>query len=267
MVGAALLATQVKIILVRPSHSGNIGAAARAMKTMGLKDLALVNPSQFPDQQAIARAAGADDLLQAANCYTSLDAAIADCHYVYACSARQRHLSWPVCEPDVASEQVVLRFNKNPKDKIAILFGHEQSGLTNAELSVCHAQIIIPSVAEYSSLNLAAAVQVICYALRTAELQYHKSNTTPEMKNFAAVTACMDDDVPATMQQLQGLYQQLEQQMYAVGFLDRRQPKLLMQRIKRFFQLRPVGAKEVNIFRGFLSNVARSLDKKNTPAD
>jgi tRNA (cytidine32/uridine32-2'-O)-methyltransferase len=269
-----MIQQQLKIVLVRPSHPGNIGAAARAMKTMGLQKLHLVRPRLFPDHEAIVRAAGADDLLQQAQVHDDLAAAVADCKLVLACSARQRHIKWQMHSPEDAAKEIITNINNannhqslsdENSSKVAILFGHEQSGLTNAELSHCNAQIVIPSVEDYSSLNLAAAVQVICYALRAAVLAAEKLSGLGADLN--EIDYKHEDDMPATMQQLQGLYDHLEQQMVAVGFLDRRKPKLLMRRIQRFFQSRTVTQKEINIFRGFLSTVERAIDQNNKNTD
>jgi tRNA (cytidine32/uridine32-2'-O)-methyltransferase len=157
--------SNIKIVLVETSHPGNIGAVARAMKNMAMDNLCLVNPKIFPSADATARASGADDILAAAKIYENLPDAIADCQLVLGTSARCRTISWPELSPHECAEKVIIQ---EPGNKVAILFGRENSGLKNHELDLCHYLLRIPCNSEYSSLNIAAAVQVICYELFVA---------------------------------------------------------------------------------------------------
>lgn len=263
------------IVLHQTSHPGNIGAAARALKTMGLRNLRLVAPKQFPHADATARASGADDVLAACQVFADLPSALADCHYVYASSARNRHLDWQQASPALAAANIMQQLHaiSKPEEQssahavpnIAIVFGPEQSGLSNQDLAYCQMHIVIPTDANYGSLNLAAAIQVIAYALRIAALDWQPAAAmqVARLEDVCATsTAALErDDRPATSAQLEGLLQQLETQMQVSGFLDRRQPRLLMQRIRRFFQRRTVSEKEINIWRGFLTSVQRYLPK------
>ena len=158
----------LRIVLVGTQHPGNIGSAARAMKTMGLSALHLVAPERFPDPEAVALAAGADDLLAAAPVHADLDAALAGCTFVLGTSARRRHVPLPELSPRDAARQLVEAAARGP---VALLFGRERTGLENGELQRCHASVGIPTNPEFSSLNLAAAVQVLCYELRLALLE------------------------------------------------------------------------------------------------
>ena len=157
--------SHIKIVLVETSHSGNIGAAARAMKNMSITNLCLVSPKLFPCAEATARAAGSDDVLARATVYQSLSEAVADCQLVIGASARSRTISWPEMTPRECAEKVVVN---EPHNKVAIVFGRENSGLKNHELDLCHFLLRIPCNSDYSSLNIAAAVQVVCYELFVA---------------------------------------------------------------------------------------------------
>ena len=159
----------VKIVLVGTTHPGNIGATARAMKNMGLSDLALVRPKFFPHEDAEARASGADDLLQSAQVVESLDEALADCSYVAGTSARSRTIGWPTMAPRECAERLVAESRQGCP---AIVFGPEKSGLTNDDLDRCHTLLRIPTNPDFSSLNLAMAVQVLTYELRVAAMEH-----------------------------------------------------------------------------------------------
>lgn len=232
----------IKIVLVQTSHPGNIGATARAMKNMGLSKLALVTPLVFPDQAAIARAAGADEILQNAEMFADLPAAIADCHIVYGTSARSRTLPWPVCTPKVCAEQILQK----PSQKIAIVFGRENSGLTNEELAHCHQHINIPTVDEFSSLNLAQAVQVIAYELYEASLK----NPLIQEENLPLATSA----------EVEGFIQHLFKTMERVEFMHPKRSKLLKRRLHRLFNRHYLEVEEVNILRGFLTAIDKCID-------
>jgi TrmH family RNA methyltransferase len=227
----------IRIVLVETSHPGNIGAVARAMKNMCLSDLALVAPREFPSAEASSRASGADDLLSAARVVTTLDEAIADCHRVIGASARLRTVSLPQFAPRECAAEALEAAAQG--QRVAILFGRENSGLTNEELGRCHQLVHIPANADYSSLNIAMAVQVICYELLVGSGQAPVAESAPR----DAVTA----------QEMLGLFEHLEQAMVDIGFADPRQSDKLMLRLKRlFFRAEPDGD-DIRILRGILS--------------
>lgn len=228
----------IRIVLVAPQHPGNIGAAARAMKAMGLSRLTLVMPGQFPHADATARAAGADDLLAHAEVCQTLDEAIAECGLVIGASARERRLPWPLVDPREAAGKAALA-----TAPAALVFGRERSGLTNEELDRCHAHLRIPCDPDFASLNLAAAVQVVCYELRMA---------VDGMKRPAP------SEPPATAAELEGLYEHLRAVSEASGFLDPAEPGVLMRRLRRLFTRAEPLASEVRILRGLL----KSLDPR-----
>lgn len=226
-----------RIVLVNTSHPGNIGAAARAMKTMGLSSLYLVAPKLFPHVKADEMASGALDVLGNAKVVAHLDEAIADCQLIAGTSARHRTIPWPLMTPREFVEKSPHVFHKT-----AILFGREQSGLTNEELQRCHVHIHIPCNSEYSSLNLAAAVQIIAYELQIAK----NTELKPEW-----------DYELATQEQMQLFYAQLEQLLIQIGFLKPEAPRQLMTRLRRLFNRAQVDSMEMNILRGILSAVEK----------
>lgn len=231
--------SSIRIVLSCTSHPGNIGAAARAMKTMGLSQLYLVRPRSFPDAQATAMASGADDVLQQAVVCDSLDQALSDVRLTVAMTARLRDISAPVKPPREAAERVMALAQQ--QQPVALLFGAETSGLTNEELSRAQLLVNIPASADYASLNLAAAVQILCYELRLALL-----NTQPQ-------AALLPVAELATHQQLEGFYQHLEQMLHEIGFFTTKNPTRLMQRLRRLFARAALEADEVNILRGILT--------------
>ena len=238
--------SNIRFVLVRPTHPGNIGAAARAMKTMALDDLWLVAPSQFPSHAASAMAAGADDVLARARIAPDLDAAVADCHVVFGTSARSRRIEWPTLDPRAAAQQLTGAAQQGP---VAVLFGQERSGLTNSELDRCRALVQIPANPAYSSLNIASAVQLMAYELYVAAVEIQ-----------AAPSA---DHPPATTDEMQRLYRHLEDALVAIGFLDPANPRLLMRRLMRLLNRAAPDQNDVNILRGILTAVekAQKLDK------
>lgn len=233
----------IRIVLVGTSHPGNIGAAARAMKTMGLSDLRLVSPLRYPCAEETARASGADDLLARAQVHDDLASALADCVHVIGTTARSRTLPLPTLVPREAGMQLVSRAAAGP---VALLFGREHSGLTNEEVDHCQALVTIPANPEYSSLNLAAAVQVLCYEIRVAALAGGSEGTgaLPET-----------DDAPATFAELEGMYAHMQQTLMGIGFLDPANPRHLMRRLRRLFGRAGLTRNEVNILRGILTQV------------
>jgi len=231
---------QSRIVLVNTSHPGNIGAAARAMKNMGLDQLCLVEPLQFPSAEATARASGADDLLSAAHCVNALDEAIAGASLVIGASARSRTLPVPTLNPRQCAELVM----QQPESELsAILFGRERTGLTNDELDRCHYLVQIPTNPEYPSLNVAAAVQVIAYELRMAV--GIPAEKTEKNHRFA------------TAEEMELFYQHLESTLVSVDFLDPENPRQLMRRLRRLYgRVRP-NENEINILRGILTAMDR----------
>ena len=238
----------VKIVLVNTTHPGNIGAAARAMKTMGLERLALVSPKRFPSAECTARAAGADDILARARVFASLEDAVADCGLVFGTSARTRSIAWPEVAPETAAAQIINRIGAGA----AILFGRESSGLSNEELDICHAMIRIPTNEEFSSLNIASAVQIICYEVSK---QYLALGDT--------VTADNNPEAPATAEQMEHLYEHLRQTLIDIDYLDPEKPRRLMRRIKRLFNRARPDSNEYNILRGILTAIRNAA--KNNP--
>ena len=232
--------SNIRIVLIQTSHPGNIGSAARAMKTMGLSDLCLVNPAQFPDPQAEAMASGADDLLAAATVVDSLSAAIADCQIVIGTSARsQRTLRWVISEP---RECGVIASQHTGVGKVALVFGRERTGLTNEELELCHQLVHIPSNPDYSSLNVASAVQILSYECRVAHLDSAKK----------LGEASLDEEI-VSAGDMEGFYTQLEKLMIETEFLNPDNPRYLMRRIRRLYGRIQVTRSELNLLRGSLS--------------
>ena len=234
----------LKIVLVDTTHPGNIGAAARAMKTMGLERLALVSPKRFPSAECTARAAGADDILARAQVFPRLEEAVADCGLVFGTSARTRSIAWPEATPEAAAAQVIDRSG----DGAAIVFGRESSGLSNEQLEICHAMIRIPANEDYSSLNIASAVQIICYEVRK---QFLAGGDT--------VTARDDPEAPATAEQMEHLYEHLRQTLIDIDYLDPEKPRRLMRRLKRLFNRAGLDGNEYNILRGILTAVRNAV--------
>lgn len=232
---------QIRIVLVNTSHTGNMGSAARAMKTMGLTQLVLVDPQALPDDNAMALAAGASDVLANARIVSTLDEAIADCGLVIGTSARSRTLSWPMLDPREAGEKAVVEGVKHP---VALVFGRERTGLTNDELQKCHYHVAIAANPEYSSLNLAMAVQTICYEVRMHWLQ----DRAPEVESEA--------DYPSA-DQLEGFYQHLEQTLLKTGFIADDHPGQVMSKLRRLFNRARPETVELNILRGILTSVQK----------
>ncbi len=233
----------IKFVLVETSHPGNIGAAARAMKNMSLSRLALVTPKQFPHADATARASGADDLLERAEIHDSIESAVADCAFVVGTSARPRHLYIPEYTPRECAEKLALESQEQP---VAILFGREDSGLSNTELDFCNAQMRIPTNPDYSSLNLGAAVQVMAYEMM---LQCEADQPAAEI---------VRENPLATQDEMEGFYAHLEQVITKTGFFDPDNPGQMMRRLRRLYQRAQVDRNEMNILRGILTSVQQS---------
>lgn len=237
MIARNILAN-IRIILIHTSHPGNIGSAARAMKTMGLSELYLVKPKTFPDEQATAMSSNASDILDSAIVVDTLQEALVDCQLVVGSSARhERSLSWDILEPRDCSEQLVKQAKTG---KVAIVFGRESSGLTNDELALCHYLVHIPTNPDYSSLNVASAVQILSYECRMASRSKLEINEG-------------DVEEVATVDAMEGFYEHLESAMIDTEFLDPENPRHLMTRLRRLYGRVKVTPSELNILRGMLS--------------
>lgn len=233
---AATFLDNIFIILVGTTHPGNIGAAARAMKTMGLKHLRLVQPQHFPSLEATARASGADDLLAHAEIFDRFEDSLQGCRLVFGSSARQRSIRWSTLHPRQCATQAL-----ESQDKVAIVFGREHSGLTNDELDHCHYMLQIPTDAHFSSLNLAAAVQVVSYELRCRADELCHKPLAPR------------DEMPVSAEQMQLFYLHLEQTLIDIEFLDPEKPRRLMRRLQRLFNRAQPVTSEMNLLRGILT--------------
>ena len=237
---------QVRIVLINTSHPGNIGSAARAMKTMGLSELYLVSPQQFPHQKAVEMASSATDILEGANVVATLDEAITGCTLVVGTSARTRKIPWPLSTPREMAEKVK---REAPESQVAILFGQEQSGLTNEELERCHLHIQIPTNPDYSSLNLAAAVQVIAYELRMASLDQFSFSEDWDYRL-------------ATADEMEKFFMHLQDVLVEIDFLKMNAPRKLMTRLRRLFLRARPDVMEMNILRGMLTAVQEAQKKR-----
>ncbi len=238
-------AARIRIVLVGTQHPGNIGAAARALKTMGLSRLVLVAPLQFPADEAFRRAAGADDLLAEAQVVDTLAEAVADCGLVLGCTARSRRVPLDELSPRVAAERVTMLASAAP---VALVFGRERTGLSNEELQLCHAAVHIPANPDYSSLNLAAAVQVLAYELRVALLAADALPApAPEPQHEAA----------ATHAQLEGFFAQLGETLEQIDFHKGRAPESAMRKLRRLFLRADMSEQEARLLRGILADAQR----------
>lgn len=237
--------SRIRIVLVNTTHPGNIGATARAMKTMGLSTLILVSPEHFPHHEATFRAVGADDVLENAIVVSTLHDALKNCTWVIGASVRQRKLSRTIYDPRSCAEKI----RDDIAGNIAIVFGRESSGLTTEELSLCHDQIAIPTNPDFSSLNVASAVQVVVYELRMAMLSG---------KNKIDVKPCAQDPL-ATADEVAGFYEHLRKTLLALQVLDHKQPKRLMERLQLLFNRAHLTTTELNILRGILKAIGKTV--------
>ena len=240
----------VRFVLFEPTHPGNVGAAARAIKTMGFSGLVIVNPACEIDGVARARSSGALDVLQGARIVPTLADAIDGCGFVVGTSSRRRRLAWPELDPRECAAKVVAACASKP---VAIVFGAERAGLTNAEMDRCNALVYVPSSPEYSSLNLAMAVQIIAYELRWAQ-GIDSKPPDPE-------------SVPACAGEVEMFYEHLERVLRDSGFLKKDTPRVLMRRLRRLFNRAQLDEKELNIMRGILSALAADPDRRPVSAE
>jgi tRNA (cytidine32/uridine32-2'-O)-methyltransferase len=238
----------IRIVLVNTTHPGNIGGVARAMKNMGLTRLYLVAPERFPDEQAVWRAAAAGDLLDSAVITATLEEAIGDCQFVVGTSARERRIPWPLLDPRQCAARIGAVCGR---EQVAIMFGREDRGLTNEELQLCNLHLHIPTSDAYSSLNLAMAVQIVCYELRMLLLQDQLPASEDEQW-----------DTPfCTLENLERFYLHLEQTLTAIEFLDPAAPRQLMARLRRLYGRVRLDEMELNILRGILTETQKWVER------
>lgn len=242
------VSAHIRFVLVGTQHPGNIGAAARAMKTMGLARLVLVAPERALDEDAFRRSAGAEDVLGDAPVFATLAEAVADCRLVLGCTARSRRVSLEELLPEAAGQRAVAQA-AGPAE-VALVFGRERTGLTNEELQLCHAAVHIPSDPAFSSLNLAAAVQVLAYEVRMAQLALAG-------EPVQAPAAAGFREHPASHAQLEGLFGQLGETLDDIDFHKGRAPESAMRKLRRLFLRTGLTEQEVRLLRGILSDAQR----------
>jgi tRNA (cytidine32/uridine32-2'-O)-methyltransferase len=238
------LAAHLRFVLVRTSHPGNIGSAARAIRTMGFKRLELVTPAHFPDREANALAAGADDVLENAGVHAELVDGLAGCNFALGLSARRRGVTLAELTPREAAQQVLAAAARG--EQVALLFGNERSGLDNEELARCNAMVRIPSVDDFSSLNLSQAVQVMAYELRMAMLGDELPAPPPE-----------HDEPPADATQMEQFYRHLAQTLDDIEFHKGREPTTIMLRLRKLFQRARPDEQELRVLHGILADAQR----------
>ncbi len=231
--------SSIRIVLVNTSHPGNIGACARAMKTMGLTKLYLVQPKLFPSDEATVRAAGADDILLNASVCDSLEQALSGCVLVVGASARPRTIEWPELTPRACATQLV---QGAAQGAVALVFGREHSGLSNEELDRCHYLTRIPANPAFASLNIAAAVQIFSYEILLAQ---------------SVSVSAQDEHTPVGVEQMELFYTHIEQVLVQIGFLNPLHPRKLMRRLRRLFGRARPDQNEINILRGMLTEIER----------
>ena len=256
------LLDRVKIVLVNTSDCRNIGSAARAMKTMGLSQLILVDPIEMPNGQAQALAAGATDVLANAKVVSTLAEAIEDCGLVVGTSARSRTLPWPMLEPRGCGEKMIAEAEEYP---VALVFGRENSGLTNEELQLCHFHVQIPANPDYSSLNLAMAVQTLSYEVRTSYLLAHDQSYQERSTgngNLVAKAKNENDEQYPVIEETERFYQHFEKALKSTGFIVENHPGLVMTKLRRLFNRARPDMKEIKMMRGIFASMERTSKEK-----
>ena len=244
-----LIQQNISFILVGTTHPGNIGAAARAMKNMGIKQMGLVSPKVFPHEKAFFRAKAATDVLEKAVVHKSLSKAVSEIKLVIGTSARNRKVPWPIVSPREAAEEIVS-FSKSSKNKIAVIFGREDRGLTNEELGLCNLHVHIPSSDEYPSLNLSQAIQIMAYEIRLTALTNQGRLKKQEW------------DVPlAENAEIERLIDHFDELMQEVEFYKTDNPRQLLTRVRRFFKRSKLDHIEANIFRGVFAAIQKKLKR------
>ena len=243
----------IRIVLVETSHPGNVGAVARAMKNMLLESLYLVQPKQFPDSHAMARSSGAIDVLNNAVVCDSLAEAVSDCRLIIAASARSRSIPWPTTTASEAAQKLIDASQQGP---VALVFGREDRGLNNEELDHCHFMVQLPANPDFSSLNIAAAVQVFSYEIRKTFLAGFSQHPKPSSAEPARSSE-LDDDKPASSLNIKRLFNHLESTLVQVNFMPAHRTRTLMRKLMRFFYKSQITEEEVRIFRGILTELQR----------
>ena len=239
------LVSRIRYVMVRTSHPGNIGSAARAIRTMGFQRLELVTPARFPDREAHALAAGADDVLEGAGVHTELVDSLLGCNLALGLSARRRGVNLPELSPREAAAQALAAAARG--EQVALVFGNERSGLENEELARCHAMVRIPSVDDFSSLNLSQAVQVMAYEMRVAMLEQ-----APE-----PLPAPVHEEMPADAAQMERFYEHLAQTLDDIEFHKGRAPTTIMLRLRKLFQRAQMDERELRVLHGILADAQR----------
>ena len=257
----------IHIVLVNTTHAGNIGATARAMKNMGLRNLRLVEPCRYLGQEAMVRASGAGEILRQASAFPTLEEALSDCTLAVGTSARSRSLEGEVQTVRDAAAMIAKRVatgtpsGRHSPTPVAIVFGRERSGLSNEELALCDHRLTIPCNPDFSSLNLGSAVQVVAYELRQALLALSHSSVAGAGESAAGGSDLADNAA------LERFHAHLEQALVDIDFLDPDNPRLLMPRLRRYFIRNRPQQSELNILRGILTAVQKSAASGKTPAD
>lgn len=264
------ISEHIAVVLVQTSHPANIGSAARAMKTMGISHLRLVKPVDFPSARAQWLAAGAEDLLDKAIVFETFEQAVADCQLIVGTSARLRGLPWPHVPPLEAAGSIIS--HAQSKMQCGLVFGREASGLTNDELQACHLHTLIPGNSEYSVLNIAQAVQVLCYEIRTQWLlqteEYRSLSVLPDgkrnlLRSYLEYSVIPWEEPLARHDQIDGLFSHLQASLTRVGFLTEFNHGKIWPRLLRMFQKQRLDAKETALLRGLCSH----LDKMSLKVD
>ncbi len=245
------LLQKIRVVLVNTSHPGNIGGAARAMKNMGISQFYLVEPKEYPADKAVWRAAGAQDILDSAIVVETLDEAVADCGLVVGTSARERRIPWPLVTPRECGERAIVEAQHHD---VAIVFGREDRGLTNEELHKCNYHVHIPSNPDYSSLNLGAAVQVLCYEVRMAWMTA-KEGRLPHFDDW--------DQPPANHKALELYYEHLQETLEQLSFLEPGNPRQTMTRLRRLYSRVRLDQMELSILRGVLTSIQNFIFHTN----
>lgn len=240
-------AARIRIVMVGTQHPGNLGAAARAMKTMGLARMVLVAPEKAPDFETASMAAGAEALVFDAPRFATLQEAVADCQLVLGCTARSRRIALEELPPPMAAKRAIQAAQTSAE--VALVFGRERTGLDNHELQLCHAAVHIPSDPDFSSLNLAAAVQVLAYEVRMAILAATMADA-PQASQDAR-------ELPASHAELEGFFAQLGDTLDAIDFHKGRTPESALRKLRRIFLRADMNAREVRLMRGVLADAQR----------
>ncbi|WP_196138638.1 RNA methyltransferase [Aliikangiella sp. G2MR2-5] len=248
------LLSNIRIVLVNSYHPGNIGAAARAMKTMGLSELYLVSPEKYPHPEASSRAAGAKNLLESAVVVATFEEAIADCTQVFATTARQEH---SYSRPQSSAREVAKWIELHPQEKVAIVFGRERDGLSSDELGLCQHFLYIAGNPSYSVLNMGAAVQIVCYELFNNLFRFSDNEETDSRFSQSGSTATNPEPLLAKQKDLEYFYADLESRLERSGYIRPNQPTDTIKRLRALFDKAEMTAQEVAMLRGVVKSLSR----------